>query len=618
MCGIVGFVGQSNSTVLRAMALRLAHRGPDGEGLLENAMDGVHLGHRRLAVIDLAGGHQPMLTSNGALSIVFNGEIYNFRELRAELEEEGARFVSDHSDTEVLLHGWLLWGAEMFSRLNGMWALAIHDRERRELILARDRFGKKPLFYYSGKDEFVFASELSALRLHPAVPSDRSDLALQKYFAYGYIPAPLTLLSNVYKLQAGHLIRLNLVNRKLQLEKFWQYEPAPHLYSRSQTEESIAEELLEKLASAVNRRLISDVPVGCFLSGGLDSSTIAALALRSVGTERLKTFSIAMDDATFDESQFAHQVARHIGAEHYVEKCTVDSLRQHLPKILAKLDEPIADASILPTYMLCSFARRHVTVALGGDGADELLAGYDPFRALRLARAYRRWTPSSVQLAVEAVVQRLPVSHRYMSFDFKLKRALYGAKFPPNLWLPTWMSPLKPDEISELLQQPVDVESLYSEAIQAWERSSGCDDIDRSSCFFVDMYLQNNILAKVDRASMLNSLEVRSPFLDIEVVDFLRQLPSNFKLRGSISKWILKIAARSLLPESIINRRKQGFAVPTGRWFETGELGASAPANNSVFFTEKLRQHRQGRLDNHLYLWSQLVLDEQRQDLQTL
>ncbi|HVJ62530.1 MAG TPA: asparagine synthase C-terminal domain-containing protein, partial [Tahibacter sp.] len=279
-------------------------------------------------------------------------------------------------------------------------------------------------------------------------------------------------------------------------------------------------------------------------------------------------------------------------------------------------DEPLADSSLLSTYLLCRHARRQVTVALGGDGADELLAGYDPFRALRYARWYRRVVPSALHRAISAVAARLPVSHRYMSLDFKLKRTLRGVGHPPKLWLPLWMSPLAPAEVGELLAEPIDAETLYSEAVDAWERSAGADDVDRTTCFYVDLYLQDDILTKVDRASMLNSLEVRAPFLDIDVVDFLRRLPSHWKLRSGVGKWLLKHATRNLLPHDIIGRRKQGFAVPVGRWFEQGLLPPAGLASRDEppFFRDRLAEHRAGKADHRLYLWSQLVLDAHPRD----
>ncbi len=606
MCGIAGFVGASNPAALRAMADRLAHRGPDGEGLLADGPDHVHLAHRRLAVLDIAGGIQPMRLADDSVSIVFNGEIYNFQELREQLQRAGALFATDHSDTEVLLHGWRHWGSDLFRRLNGMWALALHDRTRRQLILSRDRFGKKPLYYHAG-EVFAFASELSALRLHPSTPTRRSEIALRKYFGYGFIPAPHTLLEDVHKLPAGHTLTLNLVSGDACVERYWRYEPIPEARLGTRSIAEVSEELLQRLDAAVSRRLVADVPVGAFLSGGIDSSTVSALAMRHVGAQRLKTFSVAFSDDSFDESNHARAVAQHIGAAHQVETCTIADLREHLDSILDRLDEPMADASLLPTFLLCRHARQQVTVALGGDGADELLAGYDPFRALRYARLYQRVIPRAVHRGIVAAISRLPVSHGYMSLDFKLKRTLRGVGDAPRLWLPLWMSPLSPDELQELFQEPVDPEEVYSEAISAWERCSGADDVDRSICFYIDLYLQDDILTKVDRASMMNSLEVRAPFLDIELVDFLRSLPSNLKLRGNRGKWLLKQATRELLPHGIIHRRKQGFAVPTGRWFEQGLVPANA--DGSSFWHSRLGEHRAGKADHRLYLWSQLVLD---------
>jgi len=610
MCGIAGFVGAPDAGALRAMANQLAHRGPDGEGLLLDGPDSVNLAHRRLAVLDLAGGYQPMCSADQAISIIFNGEIYNFRELRLELERAGAHFVSDHSDTEVLLHGWRHWGTQMFTRLNGMWALAIHDRKRRQLLLSRDRFGKKPLYYHAGAKTFVFASELSALRWHPATPNQRSDIALQKYFAYGFIPAPHSLLADVYKLPAGHHLTVDLRDLRTRVERYWRYEPEPDDALGARPDQ-LAQELLERLDLAVQMRLVADVPVGAFLSGGIDSSTLAALAMRHVGGDRLKTFSIAFADDSFDESPHARQVALHIGAAHQVEQCTIEQLREALPVILDRLDEPLADASLLPTFLLCKYARQQVTVAIGGDGADELLAGYDPFKALRYARTYQALTPAPLHQAIRAVVSRWPVSHRYMSLDFKLKRTLRGLDQAPKLWLPLWMSPLQATEIEQLLHQPVDTELLFGEAIQAWERCPSANDVDRTTCFYVDLYLQDDILTKVDRASMMNSLEVRSPFLDINVVDFLRRVPAHLKLHGSTGKWLLRQATRDLLPPAILKRRKQGFAVPVGSWFAQGLLPAAnaGVSAGGEFWRQRLARHRAGKSDERLYLWSQLILD---------
>ena len=611
MCGIAGFVGAPDRDALHRMARALAHRGPDGDGFLEDAASRVHLAHRRLAILDIAGGHQPMRTPDGSLSVVFNGQIYNFAELRAELEMLGARFVSDHSDTEVLLHAWRHWGAGMVQRLNGMWAFALHDRERRLLFCSRDRFGKKPFFYFSGPNDFVFASELIALREHPRVPSALDELALRKYYAYGYVPAPRTFLAGVRKLPAGHNLTLDLSSGNLRIERYWRYLPEPFEERPAQAEARWAEELLERLDAAVARRLVADVPVGAFLSGGIDSSTVAALAMRHVGRDRLKTFSIAFDESSFDESAYAQLVARHIGAEHYVDTLGIARALEILPEVAQRLDEPIADSSLLPTFLVSRFARRQVTVALGGDGADELLAGYDPFRALRYARAYERLVPRPVHRAISLLVGRLPVSHRYMSLDFRLKRTLRGLDHAAPFWLPVWMAPVPPSQWQELFQAPVDCEEVFSEAIEAWDECPRSCPVERTIAFYVRTYLQDDILVKVDRASMMNSLEVRAPFLDVDVVDFTRRLPADMKLRGGQTKYLLRRAVQKLLPAPVLTRSKQGFAVPVGRWFRDGAMPpwrqSEGPA--CAFRTGRLAAHRSERADERMFLWSDWILD---------
>ena len=609
MCGIAGFFGAGDEATLRRMTALIAHRGPDDDGFLVEPDRGVHLGFRRLAILDIAGGKQPMTTADGALSIVFNGQIYNHRELRSELERLGARFVTDHSDTEVLLHGWRQWGDDLLNHLNGMWAFAIYDRRTHSVFFSRDRFGKKPLFYFAGADVFAFASELTALREHPAVPGALSQRALQKYFAYGYVPAPLTFIEGVAKLPAGHSLTLDLADRSIRVTRYWQYQPEPQSESRAEGE--LVEEFRAKLDTAVARRLVADVPVGCFLSGGIDSSTVTALAMRHAGKARIKAFSMGFDEATFDETHYARLVAEHVGADHQIETLSVQRALDILPDLAARWDEPIADSSMLPTYLLCQHARRQVTVALGGDGADELLAGYDPFRALRYARWYEKLVPKPVHRAISLVVARLPVSHRYMSVDFRLKRTLRGLDHPAQLWLPVWMAPLAPAELAELFDAPIDLEDVYSEAIDAWDTCASSDPVERTIAFYIRSYLQDDILVKVDRASMLHSLEVRAPFLDIELVDFLRRLPSRMKLRGGTSKWILRKCAESLLPKEVLTRSKQGFALPVGTWLASGNLGNAdtITGNRAAFWQRKLAAHRSQRVDHRLYLWSELALN---------
>ncbi len=610
MCGIAGFFGAGDADVLRGMATRIAHRGPDAENFLIDADRGIYLAHRRLSILDIAGGAQPMSTPDDELTIVFNGEIYNFQELRRELIDLGARFVSDHSDTEVLLHAYRQWGDDLTTRLNGMWAFAIVDRARNRVFFSRDRFGKKPLFWSMQGDTFVFASELTALREHPNVRTELSERALRKYFAHGFVPAPLTFFEGVSKLPAGHSLSFDLATRKTSLVRYWHYQPEPFDTRPANAQARWTEEFSALLDAAVARRLVADVPVGCFLSGGLDSSTVAALAMRHIGRERLKTFSIGFEEASFDETRYARMVAAHIGADHDVETLSIQRALDILPDIAARWDEPIADSSMLPTYLLCQHARRHVTVALGGDGADELLAGYDPFRALRYARAYEKCVPKPVHKAISLLAARLPVSHQYMSLDFRVKRTLRGLDHPPHLWLPVWMSPLAPSELEQLFNAPVDLDDVYSEAIEAWDSCASTDMVERTIAFYTRLYLQDDILVKVDRASMLHSLEVRAPFLDCDLVDFLRRLPADMKLRGSTSKYILRQAAKSLLPSEVLTRSKQGFGVPIGQWFRDGVLPQREldDAINAQFWKQRLGEHQALRSDQRAYLWSDWIL----------
>lgn len=610
MCGIAGFIGPADPPLLARMTGALVHRGPDADGAFIDPDTGVHLGHRRLSILDRAGGAQPMATADGGLVIVFNGEIYNWRELRRELEAGGAVFTSDHSDTEVLLHGYRAWGEAMVQRLNGMWAFVLYDRRRRRLFCSRDRFGKKPLYYHLAGDRFVFASELGALRCHPQVSGAVDDTALRKYFGYGFVPAPRSLLRDAAKLPGGCSLRLDLASGRHQVSRYWRYTPAPDPAWLHRPEAELAEELTQHVDAAVGRRLVADVPVGSFLSGGVDSSFLSALAIRQTGARNLPTFSIGFDEGDFDESPFAAQVAAHLGAGHHVERISIGQARASLPQLLAGLDEPIADSSMLPTWLLCGHARRQVTVAIGGDGADELFAGYAPFKALAPARWYSRLVPGPGHRLLRTLAGRLPVSHGYMSLDFRIKRMLAGLDHGAPLRLPVWMAPLSAGEIAELCGGPIAVEELFSEAVDAWQRFPGLDDVDRATCYFVELYLQDNILHKVDRASMLHSLEVRAPFLDIDVVEFARRLPSAWKWRRGQGKWLLKQAALRHLPASIVHRRKQGFALPVGRWFHDGKLGDDIvpPPARQAFWQQHLAEHRAGDRDHRLYLWAETLL----------
>jgi len=516
----------------------------------------------------------------------------------------------------VLLHGYREWGEEILEKLNGMWAFAIYDRKKNSVFLARDRFGKKPLYYFQrpGTDGvFAFASELTALLQHPKAPRNESLLALKKYFAYGYIPAPHSLIEGIHKLPGGHCGRLHLTTGMWRSWRYWEYQLEPCRNDLpADGGKAWGEELLERLDRAVKRRLMSDVPLGVFLSGGVDSSAIAALAARHLPAGNLKTFSIGFTDPSFDESCYAQQVAIYLGCSHQEEILDLDTAVSLLPELLNSLDEPIADSSLLPTWLLSGFTRRHVTVALGGDGGDELFAGYDPFHALHSATLYSKLVPKALHPALCFLAAQLPVSHRNISFDFKMKRTLKGLSYPSSLWMPVWMGPLDIVELDQFFGDKNDPEEIYSEAIEAWECSgSGVDPVDRALQFFTRLYLQDDILAKVDRASMLHSLEARSPFLDIEVVDFARKLPHSVKFRGGVTKWILKKALEPLLPHDIIYRKKKGFGMPIGSWLRQGALVPLGPTftQGEHFFQQRLQSHQLGGSDERLFLWAQYVLE---------
>jgi asparagine synthase (glutamine-hydrolysing) len=605
MCGIAGFVGRGERADLERMTHAIAHRGPDADGHWIDDKSAVHLGHRRLSIVDLTGGGQPMWTADGAIGVVFNGEIYNHAELREQLKARGCVFQTDHSDTEVLLHGYREWGDEFVTRLNGMWAFAIYDRAAGRLFLSRDRFGKKPLYWFHEGATFAFASELTALLAHPACPRSISPLALKKFFAYALVPAPRSILDRVWKLPAGHNLAFDLREQTPRVTKYWDFvlEPAAPVKS----DDALAEELLSLVEAAVQRRLMSDVPLGIFLSGGIDSSLVAALAARHVPAGSLRTFSIGFTEASFDELAWANKVASLLGTNHQTEVLDLDTALEVLPQIFDKLDEPQGDGSLIPTWLLSRFTRRHVTVALGGDGGDELFAGYDPFLALRKAETYAKLVPKPLHLAIRLLAAHLPVSHANLSLDFKIKRTLRGLGHPAKLWNPIWLGALEAGDIGEFLGEPVAPEELYSEAIEQWDACPQRDVVDRTLQYFTKIYLQDGILAKVDRASMMNSLEARAPLLDIEIADFARRLPHEYKLRGGTTKYLLKLAAARVLPAEIIHRKKKGFGSPIGPWFRTGRLAVKNPA---PFVQSRFAAHRAGKTDERLFLWCEHVFEE--------
>jgi asparagine synthase (glutamine-hydrolysing) len=590
----------------------LRHRGPDGEGFFIDPDTGVHLGHRRLAILDLAGGGQPMWNETRMVAVVHNGEIYNHRELRRQLIAHGHHFTSDHSDTEVLVHGYEEWGTDLPARLNGMFAFAVLDRSNRCLFLARDRFGEKPLYYTHRAGMFAFASELTALCELPFVDRRIQAAAIQKFLAYGFLPSPHTLLEGVFKLPGGSWLRFDLDQDVVRAGRFWQFSLRPDDRLDESHDDALAEELRDLLAQAVRRRLISDVPLGLFLSGGIDSAAILAAASRSMPADQIRTFTIGFTEPSFDESDHAATVAKGFGTQHATDRLDLETARDLIPTVLGGLDEPLGDPSILPTYMLSRFTRREVTVALSGDGGDELFAGYDPFLALSLAQTYHRLVPSGVHRLLRDLAELLPLSDRNMSFDFKIRRALAGLSYPASMWNPAWLAPVEPDAMVSLCDQPLAPEELYSEAIHQWEQGGPNHSlVDRTLEFYTTFYLPDNILAKVDRAAMMSSLESRAVFLDNDLVAFCQRLPHRFKYRNGTRKYLLKRALQRDLPADILRRPKKGFGIPLAKWLRSEPAALPldpVPGIRMDRVRQAWTEHREGRRDHRLFLWSWLSL----------
>jgi asparagine synthase (glutamine-hydrolysing) len=622
MCGIAGFIGFGSRQDLEAMTAALSHRGPDGSGLWVSPDARVFLGHRRLSIVDLEGGSQPMWDAADEIAVVYNGEIYNHLELRRTLEAAGHRFQTSHSDTEVLIHGYRQWGKDLPARLNGMFAFAIYDTVQRQLFLARDRFGEKPLYLYRQPGRIAFASELSALLCHTDIPKHLEPRAIQKLFAWGFIPAPNALYRHFRKVPAGTSLTYFLDDDSVRERRYWKFRLEPDLSLTDRDVPRLCEELRSLFAQSVKRRLMSDVPLGLFLSGGIDSGSVLAAATRALPPERISTFTIGFNEPSFDEAPFAQELAEHFGVRHHLEMLDLENARKLLLDVLRRLDEPLGDASILPTYMLSRFTRQSVTVALSGDGGDELFAGYDPFKALTPAQIYARLVPKGLHRGLRRLTDLLPISTSNMSLDFKLRRGLAGLSWPEAYWNAIWLSPADPHMISEIFRAPLTAEELYQEALDVWAESSG-DVLDKTLEFYTNFYLPDDILTKVDRASMMVSLESRAIFLDNDLVEFCRRLPGRFKLRNGKRKWLLKEAMRDWLPEKTLARRKKGFGIPLAKWLRSwnrpsdDEISAAGGASfKPNAFDEHWGSHVRGQTDERLLLftWLSFIYHVQNQN----
>ena len=434
---------------------------------------------------------------------------------------------------------------------------------------------------------------------------------LREGVAWGYLPAPHALIEGCCKLPAGHLARVDTANHQVTVKPYWTFELTPDEALTDAHEARLAEELRHLLFQAVERRLISDVPIGLFLSGGLDSSSVLAGACHAMTGETPKTYCVGFNEPSFDESGYARTVATAFGSDHHEQTLDFARARSEIPNVLSRLDEPIGDASILPTYLLARFTREHVTVALSGDGGDELLGGYDPFKALAPSRLYSTLVPPFVHRQARRLADLLPASKANMGFDFKVKRTLRGLSYPQGAWIPAWMSPLEPDEIRDIFEEPLDANELYGEAIAWWERRPDASLVDKSLEFFTRFYLQDDILTKVDRAAMMVSLETRAVFLDNDLVQFCRKLPHRFKFRNGQGKYLLKKAMADILPADIVSRRKKGFGIPLLQWLRElppMEAPQKLPGMKTAEIEAAWRDHRAGKADHRLFLWQWLAV----------
>ncbi len=567
MCGICGYInlnGKSieNPALIKEMTDTLSHRGPDDQGYF--IKDSLALGHRRLSVIDLETGHQPLFNQKKNLSIIYNGEAYNFHDLKAQLIKKGYIF-NTASDTEVVLYAYQEWGKECFEKINGMFAIAIWDENKKELILARDRFGKKPLYYAKFNNLFIFASEIKAILKHPQTKKELNKTGLFKYLAYDYIPNPHTIFKNIYKLPPAHYAIIS--DGKIKVREYWDIKFDET--SRPMQVKDYKEDLLTLLKESVKRRLISDVPLGVFLSGGLDSSSVVAMMAELMPAASIKTFTIGFKEKEFDESGDAKTIAKHFKTDHYQEIVSAGTLLNALPEVLEALDEPFADYSIIPTYVVSRFARKHVTVALGGDGGDEFFAGYPSFVAHKISRILKHVPLSSQLLNIASGLYA--GGPGYMSTGFKIRRYLRGMSYPEAIRHQVWIGSFPEKEQRFLLTSDfangIKPDLLYDESYRYAEKTKDLNYINRVNYLYAKTYMTDDILTKVDRASMAVSLEVRAPFLDPDFINFATSIPSNLKLKGFTSKYILKEAMKNKLPRSIIHKTKHGFAAPVGIWF---------------------------------------------------
>ena len=593
----------------------IVHRGPDDDGFYVH--DNVGLAMRRLAIIDLAGGKQPMHNADRTKWIVFNGEIYNYRELRADLEKRGHSFYTN-SDTEAIVHLYDEYGADCVQHLRGMFAIAIWDESDRSLFLARDRVGKKPLLYsHQANGDLVFGSEFAALLEHPSVTREVDHAAIDDYMSFICVPAPMTAFKQIRKLEPGHWLRWK--SGEIKTERYW----LPDFSKKIKISEAEAiDETTRILRESTRLRMISEVPLGAFLSGGVDSSIVVALMAQESAAP-VKTFSIGFEEQDFSELKYAKRVAEHVGAE-YNEFIVRPDAIEVLPMLVEHYGEPYADSSALPTYYVSKETRQHVTVALNGDGGDESFAGYERYMAMEVAELYRRIPRPVRRLLIEGPINMLPSSEIRKTRIRDVQRFLISANESRSERYFRWMSAFKPAAKPALYTADFAREIAghrSSDVLDQWfDRADGLGMLDATLLTDQMTYLPNDLLPKVDIASMANSLEARSPFLDHKVIEFAASLPESLKMNRFRPKYLLKKVAARLVPPEVVYRRKMGFGVPIAKWFRgemSGYVGdvllSEASLGRGLFEPAEIRkyvdQHIKGENDHATQLWSLLMLE---------
>ncbi len=575
MCGICGKISHAgrdvDETLLRRMSSTLIHRGPDDEGIyIKHYSNGlsVGLGHRRLSIIDLSEqARQPMSNEDGTVWIVFNGEIYNFPELREKLISKGHRF-SSKSDTETIIHLYEEFGIECLGHLRGMFAFAIWDERKHMLFLARDRVGKKPLFYYYDEERFLFSSEIKAMLEDRNIKPEPDLIAIHHYLTYQSVPSPYSAFKGIRKLPPAHYLIYK--NGKLQIRRYWRLNYLPKFSVKNEKQfTELKDNLMQKILDAVRVRLVSDVPLGAFLSGGMDSSVVVAL-MSKLMKEPVKTFSIGFHEKAYDEVRYARMVAERFKTDHVEFKVKPDAV-DVLPKIVWHYNEPFADSSAIPSYYVSKLAREHVTVVLNGDGGDENFAGYDRYVANELAMKVEKIPAPLRRVIFSAIARYLPTTSDPMGFLWRLKRFSQVLLLSPELrnaqWMCNFNNKMKNELYTDGFKQLTREYDSFEIVLEKYTEAQADNFIDKTLYADISLYLADTLLVKIDIASMANSLEARSPLLDHELMEFVARIPHRLKINGNKTKIILKEIFKDILPEDIIYRKKMGFGVPIAVWF---------------------------------------------------